>query len=659
MVENIGIAGMRSSCNTSLLICDLEVPVTTNSGGGNEVVSMSEGAVIRQSWKQFAILPYQDGRKFTLGTKYTSREEQGEFIFLHIEGDDDEGGNDDKNVNTASLVEIFCNNGQFYIMPNSGVELLINNDPEGRYRLELNFGDRLEISWHDEVLQLLFKERTFKPDNHNWYGKRGPGEVVPMGDINFTPEKNQLILSKILSYLPLQSLKCARLVCKDWNEEGSRLLRNTGFATFNNEHDYGNYIQDVNASMKFLQYMEEMQNMPMHNWRLYIPIFELHPVRYPESILDSVFSILPHKPGDKYVADLTWFLHLDRGHHIKRLKLHGRIFSNFDYKIFLKVVTALQTTLQELYLRLYFYSDEEYQPEGNLHFKKLKVFSFNFEHNRDLDPLNHAYLAPWAPAIVEAESIAISGCPVMTSILMKSLQEIGPLSFPKLTEFKMTLFSRRAQPSLGLDFLLGLKQPLNSLSVSELLRMEDFRKFENLVEKNAGSLENLVVTVSTQVDAKTGLKLQLPALPKLRDLFFDVERGLDYDKYGKSEAKVGLKFPGDTGIVKYKAHLPSIRSMRLFPIDEFEDSVSWEDCGDFFDTFLPKKDAASLDQQEVCKTLKILDIPYEIGDKTKIPFPRGAELAVMFPNVENKFMAEFRNNHPKLATQMGVIEKMN
>ncbi|OXA39919.1 hypothetical protein Fcan01_25244 [Folsomia candida] len=210
-----------------------------------------------------------------------------------------------------------------------------------------------------------------------------------------------------------------------------------------------------------------------------------------------------------------------------------------------------------------------------------------------------------------------------------------------------------SKASLGLDFLFGLKQPLVSLGMARLLNLEDVRKFEKLVEKHAQTLESLEFIVSTEGDAKNGLEIQLPALPNLQDLDFSVHRG--YDKVNRSYAMVILTFPGDTGIVNYKAHLPSIRTIRIVPYNEVSGQKSWEKYGNFFDTFLPKK-VTSSNQQEVCTTLKRLYIPYKIGEDPEIPYPRVAELAGMFPNVGKKFMTKFTN---LAAIRAGMIEKEN
>ncbi|XP_035716651.1 uncharacterized protein LOC118439447 [Folsomia candida] len=137
-----------------------------------DVASNSSIVSYTTSWKRFAILPYQDRRKFTLGTRYTSWQDQGEFIFLnikHIDDDysdvdyssyddssdgysDQDDDKDDMKETAASIVEISCDSGQYYIMSAVGVKLVINGKKKrhnnGRYKL--NFGDRLDISWKGE-----------------------------------------------------------------------------------------------------------------------------------------------------------------------------------------------------------------------------------------------------------------------------------------------------------------------------------------------------------------------------------------------------------------------------------------------------------------------------------------------------------------------------
>ncbi|XP_021958587.1 uncharacterized protein LOC110854460 [Folsomia candida] len=613
------------------------------------------------NWKEFAILPYQDRRKFTLGTKFTSWEDQGEFIFLNIpdqrnrnfdysSDDDSDSDYDDRwTMRTASLVEISCNNGQYYIMPMRAAHLVVNGQDKscscGRhhssYRLELNFGDRLEISLapgglQREKITLLFKERTFKPDVDK------DAEKVPQeeNNVDFVPGRNHLILSQILTYLPVQSLKCARLVCRDWNELGSRILRKRGYATFTFSYEGGCTTQNVNASMQFYRYIQEMGDAPMPNWTFFLPTFE--PEMYPFS--ESGFNISKHKPGGKYIMDLDWFLHPNRGHHVKRLVLHGALEARFDYKIFVKVVTKLQETLQELTLKIEMNlvtvtgQEIEYQIVTNLQFQQLKTFSFFLvgmnSRQSDMTAFNLAWLAPWASAIRNVDSILINGHSVLSSFLVKHMRTVGPSSYPNLTQVS-TPFIHEAGPIL--DFLLRLEQPLTSLSLPKLVKMQDFQNFEKLVEKNGRTLEHLEFVVSTcGEDGQSGVTLRLPALPKLERLDFWVKRG--------SDEGVTLIFPGDEASMSYKAHLPSIRSLRIYPTDRnwrvsrFKSGRQyWEKYGGFLDTFLPKKD------EEICTTLKYLDIPYEMG---RDAYPRGAELPGMFPNVENEFMTKFRKHSP-------------
>lgn len=113
-------------------------------------------------------------------------------------------------------------------------------------------------------------------------------------------------------------------------------------------------------------YIQEMQNMPMPNWKLYIPKFEFHRTRYPDAE-NSVYNIPEHRKGGKYIEDLKWFLHPNRGHHVKRLQLHEIIYSDFDYKIFLKVVSTLQENLQEV--------DPEVTFKRYAKFKSFKIYN--------------------------------------------------------------------------------------------------------------------------------------------------------------------------------------------------------------------------------------------------------------------------------------------
>ncbi|XP_035716671.1 uncharacterized protein LOC118439458 [Folsomia candida] len=242
--------------------------------------------------------------------------------------------------------------------------------------------------------------------------------------------------------------------------------------------------------------------------------------------------------------------------------------SNFDYKIFLKVVTGLQENLEELKLIAPFETREEYKIAKNLDFKRLKYFSCylsNLEGSISFDANELVWVAPWASAIVGVERMRISGFSDIPSWFVKRLEIIGPSSFHNLTQFAFDVYDYTVV-SIGLDFAAGLKQPLKLLRVSELLDVENCHKFENLVEKNAKSLESLGFIVSTiRNDKKVkSLQIRLPALPKLQKLFFSVERG-PVLYYNRSEIKVTLTFPGVSETVNYKEHLPSIRCMKIHP----------------------------------------------------------------------------------------------
>ncbi|OXA49414.1 uncharacterized protein LOC110854459 [Folsomia candida] len=468
-------------------------------------------------WKEFAILPYQDRRKFTLGTKFTSWEDQGEFIFLNIEHsssgyDSDSFFDNSWAMRSASLVEISCTNGEYYIMPMRGTKHIVNGENKtcscgqhhSSFRLELNFGDRFELSVGDGApVRLLFKERTFKPDiDKDEEAENKEAEEVSReeNNVDFSPGRNQLVVTK---------------------------------------------LQDT------LQ----------------------------ELILDMDMSLL--QPNGEEAA---------------------------------------------------------YQIATNLDFKHLRAFTFflngNYLRNTDFASLNLAWLTAWASAIKKIQSITIHGDPVLSSFLVDHMQTVGPSSYPNLTQVS-TPFIHEAGPVL--DFLLGLEQPLTSLSLPILVKMQDFQNFEKLMEKNGKTLKHLELVVSTcGEDGQFGVTLRLPALPKLERLDFWVKRG--------SDEGVTLIFPGDAASMSYKAHLPSIRSLRIYPTDRnwrvsrFKSGRQYrEKYGGFLDTFLPKKD------EEICTTLKYLDIPYEMG---RDPYPRGAELPGMFPNVENEFMTKFRKRPP-------------
>ncbi|XP_035707972.1 uncharacterized protein LOC118435690 [Folsomia candida] len=109
----------------------------------NQVWGTSCGCVTPENspyigFQESAVLPYIENQKYTFGSKYTSREEQGEFIFVRT------------NKNPGNLAEITCSSGNWWITP-AGKRVVLVNDYqlEKKCRTKLNYGDKIFLLGKD------------------------------------------------------------------------------------------------------------------------------------------------------------------------------------------------------------------------------------------------------------------------------------------------------------------------------------------------------------------------------------------------------------------------------------------------------------------------------------------------------------------------------
>ncbi|XP_035702352.1 uncharacterized protein LOC118433940 [Folsomia candida] len=417
-----------------------------------------------------AILPYRDREKYTIGDKFTSWEAQGQLIFISV------WGHPNWNFLPTSLVEISCEFDHFWVKPLEGNLVLKNGvNLDLNVRTRLNFGDELAFTKHrnnvDHGLAIFtFKQREYVS---NWDKcdkasiKGVPDDVANLA-LDFTPDRNQLVFSHILSYLPLGTLKNARLVCKHWDEQVFPILRMKSAIGFETRF----HRDDVTTpSHQLFQYVHEMRNVaPWPNWKIWYPLLPT----------GNEWNDVERKWTVKYIEDLDWFLHPSRGHNVKSLSLSSVfVISERGYWIFLKSVTQLKDTLEELHLDLD--NIRILDQDGNeikydldpISFKMLKKFSLNLtsrESARGLDnkQLTAPWIKYWADAIKRVESIYSRGCDFLGSRFAQELQ-INGKCYQNLKDIQLT-----CKPSVAINFLTELAQTVTNLTLTMPMNHNEF-----------------------------------------------------------------------------------------------------------------------------------------------------------------------------------------
>ncbi|OXA54437.1 hypothetical protein Fcan01_10514 [Folsomia candida] len=552
---------------------------------------------------------------YTFGEKYVSWKTQGEFIFFQSKR---------PHWNWSFAMEILCGRDSYWIKPARGNIIFKNGvkfDTDAK--IQLNFGDELSFTKHRNNVSgglavFTFKRREYPSNWDKWnkskhdsgFGCDRCGSEI----LDFTLHKNKLVFS----HLSIGSLKNARLVCKDWNEQAPPILRAKSVVNFALHSNY------LTPSLIFLRYVHEMKNAtPWPNWK----------ISYPEISAEGRDE---RKWGVKYIEDFTWFLRSQRGHHVKSLSLCGTISSDLDYGTYLKPVLQLKDTLEELRLdfTMKIFDDDGNEKKyaitglGSIYLKSLKKFSIELRFDDKPIPLPQfeaPWMKIWAKAINRVDSIVTLGDASFMSRFIQELQSsMGTWSYQRLTEVMLT-----CKGSDGIKFLTEVNQPLKKMTFTVPLENGNLPDFENLLKKHAPSLELLSFRISTDgMEGKSSFVVNFPGFPKLKEL--DVNFGTydDYDDeycFIENEARLSLAFPcgeddPDDNSINYEVHLPSICAIVLSP--EFNDDAGdfWNTYGGFVDSLLPKEEG------QLCKTLQSLEMPTCAENAIETGYLRAARL---------------------------------
>ncbi|OXA54126.1 hypothetical protein Fcan01_10255 [Folsomia candida] len=480
--------------------------------------------------------------------------------------------------------------------------VLVNDD-----RLEKNCRTKLN---HEDKIALLGKvrpkrglNREIKHESLNGFflfkeGRRaielqeGEDPSIPDDEdkVDFTPGQNYLVLSHIFSYLPFNTLKMARLVCSQWDEEAARILKKISTVSWdlNFRHNYQHPV----GSMRLLRYVKEMENLQPNSLNLKLPPF-------PPAHQNSEGGQL----AVKLVDDLNRFLLLDRSRHITRLNLGGPIYAGSDYKMHLGILIKLQATLCDLELSWYFdlwdeSSDDFAFPTEDLHLDKLEVFTFSISTSYEGAIANQVIMSSWAAAVQGIKTMKLN-CHFHDEgkFVNCLLQYEKPLP-------KLEAFTGKSTGPIVLDLLLKLTNPLKSLKLNRLMCLElldNFIRLENLVQKHAGTLEEFEFIYCVHQEYLQ--VLHLPILPRLRRLSIGWWQISD----------LRIRFPSaghdNNYVLDYERHLPRLDalSLSMFPCVH-PITVSWADQRDKLEIFFPTRDRNGEPIETRCVTLRELDL---------------------------------------------------
>ncbi|XP_021953319.1 uncharacterized protein LOC110850147 [Folsomia candida] len=627
---------------------------------------ISGGGLCRS--QRIAILPYIEGQKYTFGDTFTSREEQGEFIFWF---GGKQGGNnpgleegvkfDKKSTKNGTVCEIVCKDKKFWLIPlgdwmegdvRNYVDVLFLNDVavNTKEKQKLKFGDELSVirtieevgpstlaanqtRIHNSRIVLEFKERELLSELdvliEKHYRKRTKRKTDNKVDL-FYPGKNSLILSKILSFLDTNQLKNVRFISNIWNQEAVKILRKRTIAMFRIFPRFQtNYSGQTHAcsgfySTPFLQYNHEMKHNPIMNWDILLPHFATSDTdKYKE------LNCTEGKPGAKLIVDLNWFL-TSRLHSVKNLTLGGPIKSTFDMTIRFQILDKLKETLQDLNFAGEWedptiQEDDDFTTQASISLPHLKVLTLSTNSRKTLTATSFHFFRSLIASLPRVQSLHLIShhFPTLSIYFLEELDS----KFRNLDEVTLNHVSRTE-----LELLCKFDKPLRKLALKNPyepdFNSETIQLWERLIWKHSNTLVSLDFTMPICAAPHNGRVLHLPTFPLLKTLAVDYNIDFDYlavtdDSRTKLPVQFHSENPGTSWLI-YARHFPSLQSLKLTPLDILE---QYETCSK---TFFPH--GATIPDQ-ICKTLINLDIPREMASR---------RLAVMFPNVYNDWINKAR-----------------
>ncbi|OXA61763.1 uncharacterized protein LOC118434101 [Folsomia candida] len=614
-------------------------------------------------WKPFAILPNIEGPKFTIVETFTGRQEQGEqeqeqFIFWKRPMKEKLNITTDGNL---PVCEITCAENKFWVTPLlSGGEVVTVNDVEIRDRTELKFGDNLSLgvlepekegdlpAWVREefgtfdstrCLVLLFKRREYDFDLFwkselekerkkisNNEGDLNLENIEEKKETGFIPQLDELVVSRILSYLPFDDVKNVRFLSKVWNREALRVMKKKGYVKF----DFSLGYKKLEDSTKLFRYNHEMQENPIPNWRISIPSIGLNCYQH---------EIRPTQ-GEKVIADLHWFLGL-KTHNVTSLDFGGKISSKFDYDTQIRILEMCPTqTIQNFELGWRWSTSEAsgqgYRFPSRIKFTNLETFvlsmdvgSYDVEGDGDHSE-DCSSLASWLnPLLYAVKGVRVLILKCTFSPLLETFYEQAK-PFQNLEEITI---QRNITPK-GLNFLNKLKKPLTKMNLGrfEHWTNAEYLEFGRLLSKHSQTLTSLKITLGNCVKSNT--ILNLPSFPSLKELYVNKDSWVEENE----RFPLQVSFDGGNGI-SYAKHFPSLETLKLGDND-----IGWRRNAignDFiFDTFLPLGNGGA--GLQVCKTLRHLDLPTDATLESGQLFARASEIGRMFPNVHNPWINKAR-----------------
>lgn len=310
--------------------------------------------------------------------------------------------------------------------------------------------------------------------------------------------------------------------------------------------------------MKLFQYHVEMENAPLANWKIILPIFKEKRDGYPYR---PVFDSSPGTPGSKFVDDLNWFLTTRNIGNIKQLHLGGWVQTKLEFELRSKILPAVQASLQELTISGDWYLSQEDAKEcefpKTLHFFNLRSFTIDVGNETCSDL---GWVGNLVRGITNVYSITLScdDAPLARSFL-DNVHQLSS-SFVRLENLVISC----PNPDVIKQLLqIKLNRPLKSFRVFDtFLGFEtrvDWNLFGQLLSKYSSTLEKLALTIpELEWHTKREEFIKFPGFPNLK--YLDIS-------WNDDKMQVDLVFP--EGSINYEKDFPSLKSLAIGPSNNF------------------------------------------------------------------------------------------